>query len=497
MKRLIFAVLVLAFVAAPIPAHAFGFQVITMGGPGPASTSAPGIVEYATDTETKALTATDKAVTPSNLGALNATTSQEGILETATDTETKALTATDKAVTPGNLGALNATTAQEGIAEFATDAEVQTGTATDKMLSPGNIQSLTSTTARDGIVELATPAEVVTGTATTLAVTPEGGTGAYLDEKNDLSDLADLATAWINIGAAVNIVGGSIVLTAASATMGLSRSEDGAIYITVQNLNAGVNAAAGFSVTSDGVAGSIAATSAAYNVAGLYSHLASRIGFGNTFGSEGDGIGITSFGTSSNLEIYVGQYCLSTDLRVTIDTGGIIVGNATTGGTITLYDVTSAPTPAAASAELWYTSTTGPMVTFKDFEGNTQTEPIVTSRAQLEIDAYSVQSATGDLQGIFAVPAELDGWVLSSAEATVYTKGATGTLDITLERRRVTTKVDMLSTAITVGDEYFAADGVINTSNDDVAQGDTIIVNIDAVHTTPNYGLWVTLIFRP
>lgn len=55
---------------------------------------------------------------------------------------------------------------------------------------------------------------------------------------------------------------------------------------------------------------------------------------------------------------------------------------------------------------------------------------------------------------------------------------------------------DMLSTEITIGAELFAADGVINTSYDDVQTGDVVFVDVDAIHSgTAAKGLFVTLTF--
>ncbi|MHA2067891.1 MAG: hypothetical protein ACXABY_26300 [Candidatus Thorarchaeota archaeon] len=102
--------------------------------------------------------------------------------------------------------------------------------------------------------------------------------------------------------------------------------------------------------------------------------------------------------------------------------------------------------------------------------------------------------ATGD--GLTAIPitAELNGMNIIDATAVVHDKGVTGTTDIQIRRRRAGSDVDVLSTKITIGDEFFAADGVVNTSNDDLATGDALYVDVDAVHsgTAPN-GLTVAI----
>jgi hypothetical protein len=105
-----------------------------------------------------------------------------------------------------------------------------------------------------------------------------------------------------------------------------------------------------------------------------------------------------------------------------------------------------------------------------------------------DLVASDTAVTTGDgVQGI-PIPASMNGMNLTSALAAVHDKGITGTTDIQIRRRRAGSDVDMLSTKITIGDEFFASDGVINTSNDDLATGDIIYTDIDAIHsgTAPN-----------
>lgn len=104
--------------------------------------------------------------------------------------------------------------------------------------------------------------------------------------------------------------------------------------------------------------------------------------------------------------------------------------------------------------------------------------------------------STGDGRSGFPCGAVLDGMNITAALATVHTKGVTGTTDIQVRRRRAGVNADMLSTKITIGDEFYAADGVIDTSNDDIATGDTLYVDVDAVHSgTAPLGLSVALTF--
>jgi uncharacterized repeat protein (TIGR01451 family) len=96
----------------------------------------------------------------------------------------------------------------------------------------------------------------------------------------------------------------------------------------------------------------------------------------------------------------------------------------------------------------------------------------------------------------FVVPDKLDGKNLIYAIAGVGTPGSANTTDIQIRRVRAGTPVDMLSTKVTVGvGEYFAADGVVNASYDDVLEGDLIYVDRDAVGTGV-YGLTITVVFE-
>lgn len=96
----------------------------------------------------------------------------------------------------------------------------------------------------------------------------------------------------------------------------------------------------------------------------------------------------------------------------------------------------------------------------------------------------------------FTVPASMNGMDLVDVVASVHTKGVTNTTDIQIRRRRAGADVDMLSTKITLGDEFFASDEVVDAANDDLQTGDQIYIDVDAIHTTAPQGLSVTLTFR-
>ncbi len=104
--------------------------------------------------------------------------------------------------------------------------------------------------------------------------------------------------------------------------------------------------------------------------------------------------------------------------------------------------------------------------------------------------------ATGNGVEAMAILADWNGLDLQDAIANVHTQGITGTTDIMVRRRRAGSDVDMLSTPITIGAEYYANDGVVDGANDDIATGDQIYIDVDAVHSgTAPLGLTVALEF--
>lgn len=120
---------------------------------------------------------------------------------------------------------------------------------------------------------------------------------------------------------------------------------------------------------------------------------------------------------------------------------------------------------------------------------------------ELPIGSATASLATGDGQAFFRVPSELNGMNLTGVAAQVYVAGTTNTLDVQIHRTRSATPTDMLSTKITIDSTEVdtstaAAAAVIDTGNDDVATGDLIAIDIDAVHSTPAKGLIVEMRFE-
>lgn len=110
--------------------------------------------------------------------------------------------------------------------------------------------------------------------------------------------------------------------------------------------------------------------------------------------------------------------------------------------------------------------------------------------------------STGDGKASFPIDASLNGCNLIDCDAFVVGASSSGTPTIQLRRVRSASPVDMLSTAITIDvselDSTTAATGpTINTSNDDVATGDRIFIDVDVAGTGTD-GLDVLMIFaRP
>lgn len=112
--------------------------------------------------------------------------------------------------------------------------------------------------------------------------------------------------------------------------------------------------------------------------------------------------------------------------------------------------------------------------------------------------APTVTVSTGDGKQYFRVPSHLNGANITAVHAFVQTAGTTGTSDIQIARVRSGTPADVLSTKITIdstetGSDTAATAAVINTSNDDLATGDILRIDVDAVSTTAPIGLVVTI----
>lgn len=105
-------------------------------------------------------------------------------------------------------------------------------------------------------------------------------------------------------------------------------------------------------------------------------------------------------------------------------------------------------------------------------------------------------AVAGDIKVRLAIPAEMNGCRLINVIGRTDTKGVTGTTDISPIRVRAGVIAKMLSTDVTIGDEYYATDGVINATYAEVATGDAIGLTVTAIHSgTAPKGLACTVTF--
>ena len=125
------------------------------------------------------------------------------------------------------------------------------------------------------------------------------------------------------------------------------------------------------------------------------------------------------------------------------------------------------------------------------------TDGSATKTISLAVVAADTDVSVADGTTGIPINSALNGMVLTLVNATVSTAGRTGTTDVNVRRSRAGTEVDMLSTATTVNSgAYYAEDGVPDTSNDDIATGDMLFIDVTAVSTTAPKGLSVTLVFE-
>lgn len=129
-----------------------------------------------------------------------------------------------------------------------------------------------------------------------------------------------------------------------------------------------------------------------------------------------------------------------------------------------------------------------------------------TESVTVEVFAAGTSVSTGDGKRYFRIPVALNGMNLVSVGAGVFAKSTSGAPTVQLARGRQSSAtsahsfVDMLSTLLTIDANDFdskdaASAAVINASNDDVATGDLIRIDVDVAGTATT-GLFVTLGFR-
>lgn len=163
--------------------------------------------------------------------------------------------------------------------------------------------------------------------------------------------------------------------------------------------------------------------------------------------------------------------------------------------------------PTLAAGEIGWASDTG---NYKIGDGSTAWTSLAWTIPAPQIVTLLVfddseDVATGDGAGdlFFPVPETLDGFDLTGVKAYHQTAGTGAGSDTTdIQIHNVTDTADMLSTVLTIDEDETssataAAAAVINTATDDVATGDILRIDVDALVTgTAPKGLIVELKFE-
>lgn len=87
---------------------------------------------------------------------------------------------------------------------------------------------------------------------------------------------------------------------------------------------------------------------------------------------------------------------------------------------------------------------------------------------------------TGDDKLQFHIPAKMNGWTITGA--TISRGSGSGTITVMLYN--VTDSVDVFSSGLTIASGNYSDTVTINTSNDDVATGDRLRVDVDSAGTS-------------
>jgi len=169
------------------------------------------------------------------------------------------------------------------------------------------------------------------------------------------------------------------------------------------------------------------------------------------------------------------------------------------GGNVTAASTTTAgKIESAIASEVDTGTSTTLAVTPDSLAGSNYGEEVVGILVFDDSEDTAIADGAGDV--FFRIPSKLNGWDLVEVAAQVHTAGTTGNLDIMIYNR--TDSQDFLSTAMRIESgetdtSTSAQPGTINTSYDDVATGDSIRIDVDAIQTgTAAKGLYVELTFR-
>jgi hypothetical protein len=171
-------------------------------------------------------------------------------------------------------------------------------------------------------------------------------------------------------------------------------------------------------------------------------------------------------------------------------------GNITTVGTVTVGDVdavvSDASTTTKGKVEL---ATTAETDTGTDATRAVTPDGLAGSVFGIEsfgIGLFESDTSVAVVTGKIGVPApaKLNGFNIVDVLIAVDSPGITGTTDVQLLRRRGGVEVNVLSVEVTLGDQWYANDGTVNLSNDDIQTGDMFYLKVTGVHSgTPPLGL--------
>ena len=242
----------------------------------------------------------------------------------------------------------------------------------------------------------------------------------------------------------------------------------------------------------------------------LKSTAVSSAGGGVSDGDKGD-ITVSASGATWTIDSAAVTYAKIQDVSATnrllgrSTAGSGDVEEITVGGDLSqsgsTFTVTSASTTTAGKIEVATAAetTTGTDATRAVSPDGLAGSEYGTEMVQLLVsDPNGSAITTGDGKAYFTIPAKLNGWNLIIAQAGLTTASSSGTP--TIQIANVTQAADMLSTRITIDanelTSYTAAvPPVIDASNDDVATGDLIRIDIDVAGTGAK-GLMIILGFQ-
>lgn len=97
----------------------------------------------------------------------------------------------------------------------------------------------------------------------------------------------------------------------------------------------------------------------------------------------------------------------------------------------------------------------------------------------------------------FVVPSAITGVSIVSVIAGVFTKGVSGTSSIQIRKRRDNVDLEVLSTPLTIGDEYYSENCTINSLTSACQTGDKLFVDVESIHSGASpKGLSITIVFQ-